>query len=150
MRALVLPVAVLLLALAVGPLAEARYVASGQSPWRAGHPLNPQLYCAVLFDEPGDEFCKVQGSVIGAEIVRVRIAGTGSVHVSVKDDRGPLGEPEQRAVVDCNKTCLAHIPYAPFDDDAWTMYVWMDAPGPAAFIEVSIEGRARVTESQEI
>ena len=147
-RPLALAAALVALA-AVAPAVGAEYVASGRSPWDSGYPLNPQMYCAVVFDEGGEHFCKVQGPVRNVEIVRVRIAGKGHVHVSLVDDVGPLGLPEQRASVDCDRSCVVPIPGGQHHDTAWTMYVWLDAPGPAA-LQASVEARAALTEDDEV
>lgn len=149
MRRLLTLVVVLTALAATGPLAEARVFLQGESPVAFGAPGNPQFYCVVVFDAPGTQMCKVTGRVRGVDMVRIRIAGPADVHVSVIDEAGPIGLPEQRAVVDCSRTCDVPIPYGPHSDDKWSMWVWASSPGPAAAIEASLEMRAVITRGVE-
>ena len=134
------PLLVVLLALA-GPLAGATTYLQGTSPVAYAVPGNPQFYCAVVFDAPGEQFCRVEGRVAQVDYVRIRIVGQAQVHVSVIDESGPLGLPEQRAVVTCTQTCQVPLLGAPHSDAKWSMWVWATAYGPAAFTEASLESR---------
>ena len=146
MRRPALVATVLLAALLATPLAGGRYVFYGHSPWDSGYPLNPQLYCAVVYDEAGEQDCYVRGNVRGAEIVRVRIVGTASAHVSVVDMQGPInGYPEQRAIVDCSQTCVVEIPGGSWDDPDWAMYVFTTG-GANSVVQVSVESGARTVD----
>ena len=150
MRRLLLALA--LAALLAFPLAGGRYVVQGTSPWQAGYSLNPQMYCAVVYDEPGEQDCMVQGEVRNAEIVRVRMVGPGSVHVSIVDMRGAIGLPEQRAVIDCDASCVVPIPHpvgAGWSDKDWTMWVETSTPGRGA-VEVSVETATRLDDERSV
>lgn len=135
-------VAVLLLtALLAFPAAGATLVLRGNSPWDAGYPTNPQQYCILVFDEPDQNVCEVRGNVQAVYMVRVRIVGEANVHVSVVDNWGALGLPEQRAVVDCARSCISPIFAGPFTDDDWTMVAYTSA-GEATTVQVSLESRS--------
>lgn len=147
------PVFLLLLALVAAsalPPAGGRYVLQGRSPWEAGYSLNPQFYCAVVYDAAGDEDCSVSGQVRSVEIVRVRMVGEGSVHVAIVDMKGSaLGLPEQRAVVDCDASCIVKIPGPAWTDPDWVM--WVDASGSAgSAIQVSVETRTQVADGRDV
>lgn len=144
MRRSLAPFAVLLLVLAM-PLGGARVVAEGRSPWEAGQPLNPQMYCVVVFDDWGTQDCRLRGEVREVEVVRVRIVGAARVVVSVVDEEGDNPErlPEQRAYVDCAASCLHVIHGGPFTDDPWKMVVRATSPG-GAFVSVTLESATRV------
>ena len=150
MRRPVFLLVVVLAALLASPLAHGRYVFQGKSPWDSGYPLNPQMYCAVLYDEAGQQDCTVTGNVRGAEVVRIRIVGTARVEVTIVDMKGPVHElPEQRAIVECTQTCLVPIPGSPFTDPDWVMRTYTSSPG-VSFVEASVESGAQLTEDQEI
>lgn len=141
--------ALALVALLAAPLGAGRYVVEGRSPWEAGYSFNPQFYCVVVYDEPGSQACSVRGKVTGVDIVRVRMAGPGTVHVSVVDMSGPLGLPEQRAIVDCTSSCVVPIPYGPHSDTDWLMRVDTATTGRGA-IQVSLETRASLTPDRDL
>lgn len=135
----------LLTALLAFPAAGAVFSYEGRSPWDAGYPQNPQMLCAWAYEEPGQDACTVTTNVRVAEIVRVRIAGSAKVHVNLFDNEGPLGLPEQRAVVDCARTCIHYLWGGAHTDPRWTMIVDSEAGGPAV-IQVSVESETRLAD----
>lgn len=132
---------VLLAALLAFPAAGANLVLQGNSPWDAGYPQNPQQYCIVVYEEPSEHRCEVRGNVQAVAYVRVRIVGEADVHVSVVDNAGKIGLPEQRAVVDCSRSCIHMIWGGAYTDEDWTMRVY--ATGHTrGFVQVSLESRS--------
>lgn len=146
MRRALAAFALVVLVLAM-PLAGGRVVAEGRSPWQAGQPGNPQMYCAVVFDDWGTQECRIMGSVRDVEVVRVRILGAAKVSVLVVDEVGDNPErlPEQRAFVECVSSCNHWIAGAPYTDDPWRIVVRATSPG-GAFVSVSLETLLRVDE----
>jgi hypothetical protein len=150
MRRLVLLLLLALVAASALPPAGGRYVTQGRSPWEGGYSLNPQMYCAVVYDTAGEEDCSVSGQVRSVDIVRVRIVGAGSAHVAIVDMTGnALGLPEQRAVVDCDATCIVDIPGPAWTDPDWVMWVDTASPGNSV-VQVSVETRTQIVDDRDV